>query len=302
MILQPHKRWTIDYLWGGAATRLCEPVSGGGFRLIGSDHFYGTPVNEGTVTLPAGISEGDITFVLLFRVDYYTRTSEPADWTELGEMTYYTNRRWWLYYKVYEPGDEKTLTWKFNGSSMLDIALWSYRNGFSVGSPICDFSNTAYQASDSTIRIAGMTAAQGGSPLIIFPTMLYSTSPTYTPPSGFVSDGGTSNPSKYRAEAMHKIADAGATGNIDVVASQSAKQKHGFGVILNPPYVGRNVPPIWRASGLQAAIDPRHVIVRPRSVLMHKSFFDPFWLLGANFIRRIRLAESADRNRTPWSQ
>lgn len=283
--------------------RYAEEAPSGPFTFIGTAQFDSASATAATVTLPTGIQAGDISFAVCVHHNHPPNPTAPDGWTLLGTANYASVYYWWFYYKVFAVGDDTTPTWTWLAASATAAHVWVYRGGFESGSPIHQVSNTTYQVNNNIVRIASLTASQGNSPLIIFPSWICNYDPTFTLPSRWTSDGryGDGN-SDVRTEAMHKIADSGPTGDIDITCSYSDMAKHGFGVLLNPPYVGRAGLWLQRPFGTATALDPRYRMLRAQARRLPKSFFDPFWLLSAHFIRRIRQVQSPDRNKTPWSQ
>ena len=139
------------------------------FALVDTDQFDDYTTNSGSVTLPAGIAEGDLCLVVAARISYIVLDSAPENWTLRGTADYGTYKKWWLYSKVYEDGDDTTPTWAWlGGAAATVIHLWVFRDGFDTANPIYSVSNTEYQTNNTTVRIASLSASQGNSPLVIF--------------------------------------------------------------------------------------------------------------------------------------
>jgi len=203
-----------------------------------------TGITSATCDLPTGTADDDFLLAVIHSVDG-TLSSAPSGWDNFGSPVVgqldpsssaaFTH----LYWKI-ASGEPASYSWSWASSARSGCSVYSFRDDFDVSNPVDAISNTAYTTSSTTVRAASATAAAANAPIILFSTQHVSSSQTCTAhptsPTTFTAHSDLYNSSSrfHRCLSIGVWSGSGSTGDMDTSISNTAVDKRGFALILNP--------------------------------------------------------------------
>lgn len=219
-----------------------------------TNQFNSSSSTTAVVPAPAGLTNGDLVFVIIRRAAAINPTSVPAGWTLIRSTL--AKYGFWLYYKIAN-NEGASWTWTWAAASKTLGRSHAFYGDIDIVNPI-QSSTTPYSdtANGTIITIPSLTTTSDNTVSFLFASGYSTSAKTFAVPTSPAyiehNDSGSTTPDFWQAIASYNYTNSGsATGTTSYSASANSTYRIGCRVLVNtiPPNLPPSIIPNYPSDG-----------------------------------------------------